>query len=71
MTVISQSKYKSRGYYVKKNIIYSITYQIVNLVLKFLLRTIFIYTLGKSYLGISGVFSNILTVLSVLHLTTV
>ncbi|MEE1101489.1 MAG: oligosaccharide flippase family protein [Agathobacter sp.] len=68
MTVISQSKYKSRGYYVKKNIIYSITYQIVNLVLKFLLRTIFIYTLGKSYLGISGVFSNILTVLSLSEL---
>lgn len=58
----------SRSYYVKKNVYYSIIYQILNLILKFVLRTIFIRTLGKSYLGISGVFSNVLTVLSLSEL---
>ena len=37
---------------------------IVSLVLQFISRTVFIYCLGETYLGINGLFSNILGVLS-------
>lgn len=37
--------------------------QLITIFLHFLARTVFIYTLGKSYLGISGLFSNILSML--------
>ena len=37
-------------------------------VLKFVTRTVFIATLGKSYLGINGLFSDILTMLSLTEL---
>ena len=47
-----------------KNTIYTIVVQVVNIIIKFIVRTVFIYTLGREYLGIGGVFSNILTVLS-------
>lgn len=44
----------------------SITFfaQIINIVLKFILQTIFVKTLGTTYLGINGLFSNVLTILS-------
>ena len=42
--------------------------QVINVVIKFIIRTIFIRTLGKSYLGIDGLFSNILTMLSLSEL---
>jgi len=42
--------------------------QLANTVLSFISRTVFIYTLGKSYLGVHGLFSNILTVLSLAEL---
>lgn len=38
--------------------------QIINLVLSFVTRTIFIQTLGSDYLGVNGLFSNILSILS-------
>ena len=37
---------------------------LVSLVLQFISRTVFIYYLGEGYLGINGLFSNILGVLS-------
>ncbi|MCR4675346.1 MAG: lipopolysaccharide biosynthesis protein [Lachnospiraceae bacterium] len=40
----------------------------INLVLSFICRTIFIYTLSQVYLGINGLFGNILTVLSLAEL---
>ena len=51
-----------------RNTAYSMIYQILDVVLNFVLRTIFIRTLGKTYLGLSGLFSNILTVLSLMEL---
>ena len=54
----------SRTEHTKRNIIAAVVVQIVNIVIKFVVRTIFIYTLGKEYLGVGGVFNNILTVLS-------
>ena len=42
----------------------SIGGQFFTIIMQFITRTVFIYTLGKSYLGINGLFSNILTMLS-------
>jgi O-antigen/teichoic acid export membrane protein len=38
------------------------------MVLNFVVRTVFIYTLGKQYLGINGLFSDILSMLSLANL---
>lgn len=38
--------------------------QVINLILSFVTRTVFIYTLGKEYLGVNGLFTNILSILS-------
>ena len=42
--------------------------QLIATILKFVVRTVFIHTLGKSYLGINGLFSDILTMLSLTEL---
>jgi len=47
-----------------KNSLYAVLTQLITSVLAFVGRTIFIKTLGYDYLGISGLFSNILTILS-------
>lgn len=51
-----------------KNIASAIGGQMLNNLLRFVCRTAFIYTLGKEYLGISGLYANILTLLSVSEL---
>ena len=38
--------------------------KLLNLLLTFIVRTLFIHVLGKEYLGINGLFTNILTILS-------
>lgn len=47
-----------------KNTAIALSEQIVFNVLTFLCRTVFIYTLGKTYLGFSGLFNDILALLS-------
>lgn len=47
-----------------RNVVYSVISQIIMLVLQFALRTVFIKTLGVQYLGINGLFTNVLTILS-------
>ena len=47
-----------------KNSIYAVSGQIVTIILNFVSRTIFISSLGAVYLGINGLFTNILSVLS-------
>ena len=42
--------------------------EVLGLVLAFLLRTVFINTLGEQYLGINGIFSNILSILELSEL---
>lgn len=42
--------------------------QLLTIILHFVIRTVFIHTLGKSYLGISSLFSNILTMISLADL---
>ena len=46
----------------------SIGGQLITILMEFVVRTVFINTLGKSYLGISGLFSNILSMLSLAEL---
>lgn len=47
-----------------RNAKYSFLAQIANLMVQFISRTIFIQILGKEYLGLNGLFGNILTILS-------
>ena len=54
----------SRSKYIAKNITFGYIANIVALFLNFVSRTVFIYTLGDSYLGISGLFGNVLGILS-------
>lgn len=54
----------SRTYNVIKNVKFVIVAQILNLILNFVSRTFFVKFLGSDYLGVSGLFTNILTMLS-------
>ena len=51
-----------------KNILTGVVGQILTYVLQFISRTVFIYMLGAEYLGISGLFVNVLTILSITEL---
>lgn len=51
-----------------KNIVVNNIYQFLNIILSFIIRTIFIKTLGENYLGLNGLFTNILSVLSLAEL---
>lgn len=51
-----------------KNMKFSLVAQILSLIMQFVTRTFFIHILGSEYLGINGLFSNILTILSLADL---
>ena len=51
-----------------RNISYRLLSQVASIILKFVSRTIFIYILGVEYLGINGLFSEILQMLSLADL---
>lgn len=51
-----------------KNIVYGMTSQIVSTLINFISRTIFIKVLGMEYLGVNGLFTNILSMLSLAEL---
>ncbi len=57
----------------KRNVFFSVMLQILKIVLSFVGRMVFVHTLGAIYLGVSGLFSNILAILAVadLGMTTV
>lgn len=57
-------KQRSRTKNVTINSSVSLLCQVLNLLLNFLTRTIFIKVLGAEYLGVNGLFTNILTILS-------
>ena len=57
-------KDKSRTKNVMINSSVSLQCQVLNLLLNFLTRTIFIKVLGAEYLDVNGLFTNILTILS-------
>ena len=50
------------------NFITSIGAQLITIVMRFISRSVFIHTLGESYLGIGGLFENILSMLSLAEL---
>lgn len=59
---------KSRTQNTLINTVMGVVSRLSNTVLAFVLRTVFIYTLGIQYTGVSGVFSDILTMLSLTEL---
>lgn len=54
----------SRTEHVARNALYGVLAQVVSTILHFISRTVFIYILGKEYLGVNGLFTNILLILS-------
>ena len=64
----NQTSNKSRLKRSFANSSFSLLYKGIDAIMGFVLRTIFINTLGKTYLGLSGLFANILTVLSLIEL---
>lgn len=54
----------SRNRFIAKNIVFGYGANFITLFLNFISRTVFIYTLGDTYLGISGLFGNVLGILS-------
>lgn len=52
----------------KKNVLYSYISSLITLIMKFVVRSFFIYYLGTNVLGINGLFSNILGLLSLSEL---
>ncbi len=59
---------KSRVKNSKRNVIMGIATQIITILFSFLTRTFFIKKLGVEYLGLSGLFTNILSILSIADL---
>lgn len=55
---------KTRTEYVKKNIIFGYLSTIAVSIFSIICRTVFVYKLGANYLGVSGLFTNVLGVLS-------
>ena len=60
-------KKQSRTTYTLYNFVSSMGGQAVTILTNFITRTVFIATLGKAYLGIGGLFSNILMMLSLAY----
>lgn len=59
---------QSRIYYSLKNMAYGWLGSAITLILNFISRTVFIYTLGVTYLGVNGLFANIIGTLSLAEL---
>lgn len=51
-----------------RNVFFGATGNITTIILGFVLRTVFIHTIGITYLGVNGLFTNILSVLSLSEL---
>ena len=51
-----------------KNMISGFLYQTVTLIVSFISRTVFINTLGTEYLGLNGIFTDVLSLLSMADL---
>jgi len=56
--------HQSRIKNTSKNIVFAIIFQFIKILLVFLGRIIFVRQLGVSYLGINGLFTNVLSILS-------
>ena len=58
---------RRKNYY--RNISTGMVLKCVNMVTSFVNRTVFIYTLGAAYLGVSGLFTDILSIFSLAELS--
>lgn len=61
---MSQSRIKNTS----RNFIYAVILQIVKIALMFIVRIVFVYQLGEAYLGVNGLFTNIIGILSLADL---
>ncbi len=61
---MSESRVKKSA----QNMVMGFVYQAVTLILSFVSRTVFIQVLGKEYLGLNGIFTDVLTLLSMADL---
>ena len=52
----------------KRNVLFGLIYKVINILLPFIVRTAMMYTLGMEYLGLSSLFTSILTVLNLTEL---
>ena len=57
-----------RTYNSARNAASGVLYLVVKTFLDFVLRTVFIQTLGATYLGVNGLFSNVLMILNLAEL---
>lgn len=57
-------KNKTRMYASKKNALYGVIFQFLTLIMSFVVRSIFIRTLGNEFLGLDSLFKNILNLMS-------
>lgn len=64
----TSEKNVSRSQKAFKNLFFSLSTQLITLILTFINRSVFVKILGIEYLGISGLFTNILNVLSFMEL---
>lgn len=51
-----------------QNMVMGFAYHAITLILSFVSRTVFIYTLGEEYLGLNGIFTDVLSLLSMADL---
>lgn len=58
----------SRVHNSKRNLVHGLVSQVITLILNFIVRTFFVKYLSVVYLGVNGLFANILTVLSLAEL---
>lgn len=68
MTSDSRGGKRDRTSNTISNVVYSVGYQLLTLVLSFISRTAFIWHFGAAYLGINGLFSDVLSLLSLVDL---
>ncbi|MEG1410485.1 MAG: oligosaccharide flippase family protein [Romboutsia sp.] len=51
-----------------RNIVFGLGSQFTSIIISFITRTVFIYSLGGNYLGVEGLFTNVLSLLSLANL---
>ena len=61
---MGQSRVKNTS----RNLIYAVILQILKIALVFLVRIVFVYKLGEAYLGVNGLFTNVIGILSLADL---
>lgn len=61
---VEDGKYKSRINNSIRNFAFALLCQAISLIMNFIVRTVFVRMLGSEYLGVNGLYANVLAVLS-------